>query len=524
MKDTYDILIVGAGAAGLTAAAYCSRAGRSVLLCERAEKTGGLVGSFKREGYLFDAGIRAFEDSGVITPMLRSLGIALDFVQNPVRVGIGDQIVQLDKEHGLDRYMDLLKRNFPDQTNEIDAIRSEIERVMEYMSVLYGIENPLFLENELKNPHYLLHTFLPWLIKYTVNIKKANRLNEPIRLYLARFTKCKPLIDMICQHFFEETPAFFALSYFGLYLDYRYPVGGTGTLPEKLTEFVCSNGGEVLTNAEVVRIDIYKNEATLQDGRTIHYLQLIWAADQTALYHALIGPLPKTVEQKKDIVLHSRGIDSVLSLYLGTDLSPAIIENACGAHSFYTPDKDGLSTLPDWHSLRCEGPDAVRRWVISFFEKTTYEISVPVLRDASLASEGKSGFIISTLFDYELASYFRDNEIYEELKSLAQVTILRVLGQKLLPRLSEHVSFASCSTPLSIERMTGAKHGAITGWAYTNKIMPAEYRFSKVSRSVLTEIPNLLQCGMWTFSPAGLPVSIMTGKLAADEAIRRTKP
>ena len=80
MNRTVDVLVVGAGAAGLTAAAYCAKAGLNTLVCERAEKIGGLIGTFFHEGFAFDAGIRAFEDSGVITPMLRSLGISLDFV------------------------------------------------------------------------------------------------------------------------------------------------------------------------------------------------------------------------------------------------------------------------------------------------------------------------------------------------------------------------------------------------------------------------------------------------------------
>ena len=69
MNQTYDALIVGAGAAGLTAAAYCAKSGLSTLVLERAAKVGGLVGSFPHKGFTFDAGIRAFEDSGVILPM-----------------------------------------------------------------------------------------------------------------------------------------------------------------------------------------------------------------------------------------------------------------------------------------------------------------------------------------------------------------------------------------------------------------------------------------------------------------------
>ena len=42
----YDVLVVGAGMAGLTAAAYLSKAGLKVLICEKENQTGGLVNSF----------------------------------------------------------------------------------------------------------------------------------------------------------------------------------------------------------------------------------------------------------------------------------------------------------------------------------------------------------------------------------------------------------------------------------------------------------------------------------------------
>ena len=84
---TYDVIVAGGGIAGLTAAAYLSRAGRRVLLCEKEERLGGLVGSFVHHGYVFDAGIRAMENSGVLFPMLRQLGLDIPFVKSGVTIG-----------------------------------------------------------------------------------------------------------------------------------------------------------------------------------------------------------------------------------------------------------------------------------------------------------------------------------------------------------------------------------------------------------------------------------------------------
>jgi len=55
--------------------------------------------------------------------------------------------------------------------------------------------------------------------------KAIKKLNQPVDEYLMKFTDNRQLVDMITQHFFKKTPTFFALSYFGLYMEYFYPKG-----------------------------------------------------------------------------------------------------------------------------------------------------------------------------------------------------------------------------------------------------------------------------------------------------------
>ncbi len=58
-ENRYDTIVAGGGIAGLTSAVYLARAGQKVLLIEKNDVTGGLVNSFSRDGYRFDAGVRA---------------------------------------------------------------------------------------------------------------------------------------------------------------------------------------------------------------------------------------------------------------------------------------------------------------------------------------------------------------------------------------------------------------------------------------------------------------------------------
>ena len=61
LHPCYDVIVVGAGLAGLTAANMLARAGRSVLLLEQHSKLGGLATWFSRPGgHIFDVALHGF--------------------------------------------------------------------------------------------------------------------------------------------------------------------------------------------------------------------------------------------------------------------------------------------------------------------------------------------------------------------------------------------------------------------------------------------------------------------------------
>ena len=534
----YDVVIVGGGIAGLTSAAFLCKDGYKVLVCEKAGKLGGLVNSFKYKGFTFDGGIRAIENSGIIFPMLKQLGLEIEFIKNAVSIGIEQDVLNLQSKDSLEEYQALLNRQFPDNLGDIANIISEIKKIMHYMDVLYGIDNPLFLDLK-KDQEYLLKTILPWLFKYLVTIKKIVKLDAPIEEYMQKFSNNQVLLDIIAQHFFQKTPAFFALSYFSLYLDYQYPKGGTGNLIKHMENFILENKGKLQTDTEIINVNPELKQLTDAAGNIYSYQKLIWAADLRTLYRQIdITSLnDKTVQVKVQAkqaeVVDKVGGDSIQTLFLTVDLDKSYFEKISSAHFFYTPVKVGLSTLniadlkinnsPLISSTYTDNKAEIIAWIKKYYEFTTYEISYPVMRDEALAPAGKTGLIISTLMEYSLVKHIESMGWYEEFKELSQSWMINILTKSIFPELKDHIIDQFSATPLSLEKLTGNSDGAITGWAFTNSFMPAVSKLTYIAKSILTPIPDIYQAGQWTFSPSGLPISVLTGKLAAEKIKKQLK-
>jgi phytoene dehydrogenase-like protein len=164
-----------------------------------------------------------------------------------------------------------------------------------------------------------------------------------------------------------------------------------------------------------------------------------------------------------------------------------------------------------------------KAWIKEYLENTTYEISCPAMRDQNLAPAGQTGLIVSTLFDYALARQISEAGWYEAFKSFCAETMIQVLHDTIYPGLIEKVMDSMVSTPLTLARMTGNTDGAITGWSFTNSTIPSVHTMPKIAQSVRTPLPDVFQAGQWTFSPSGFPISILTGKLAADQVIKAIK-
>ena len=520
------IAIVGAGMSGLTAGVYLTRSGHSVRIFEKNKQCGGLVNTFENEGFFFDAGPKSILNAGIIKPMLKQLDINLDLPKGLVSIGIEDQIIDFDSKESMEDYKQLLKHFYPESIEDIEQVIKIIEKVWKSMEVLYGIDNPFF-KNLLKDTGYVFKDLVPWLGKFLWTLSRISKMQEPVEDYLEKICSNRSLIDIITQHFFKDTPMFFALGYFYVYLDYMYPKGGTGNIPKLLQQKIIEWGGEIKNETEITKIEPSESNIIDSKGNTYLYDYLVWCADLKTFYASIdnLHYSEKTcrrIEEQRKKLVTKRGGDSIFEMFAGIDVPPDKFKQISNGHFFYTPSKKGLGELHRSKikflidNFETTPKQDVLDWLDEFCKYNTYEISIPSLRDSSLSPEGKTGINISMLFEYDLIKRVQEAGWHQQFKGEIEERIMEVMSNSIYPGIREKLLFKFSTSPLDIEGIAGTSEGAITGWSYESPV-PVVDDLRKVGNAVKTPFPNIWKAGQWAYSPAGIPTAILTGWFAAKQ-------
>jgi len=304
-----------------------------------------------------------------------------------------------------------------------------------------------------------------------------------------------------------------------------------------MEDFIIANGGEIKTSVLIEELHPEERTVTDQEGNKFSYQNLIWAGDIKQLYNKIPvenlkdKKLVQTVVGKRKVLKDLKGCDSVYTVYLSVNEDRSYFDKICTGHFFYTPDKRGLNSVSKTdvdaflndNTIQSDDivwKEKVINYLIEYFKLNTFEIAIPVLRDETLAPPGQAGLIVSLLYDYTLAKKIENLGWSTEIKYILEKTTIDILEDSVFPGIKEKVTGCFSSSPVTIENLTGNTEGGITGWAFTNSYMPAVNKMLSVSKAVDTPLPHIFQAGQWSYSPAGLPISILTGKLAVDKLLK----
>ena len=515
IRPYYDIIVIGAGVGGLTAAAVLSKVGMSVCVLEKEPHVGGYLAGFHRKDFRFDTAIHWLNQctpEGLLGKVFGILGnqYPVAVAQTRIRRYKGDTFDYL-LTNNPDELRDQLIATFPhERKGLIRFFRSarRLGRSFKNFNNIFCSEETMGFWKRLHNKLRLLEFAMPFIpyIGYTGEKGLKRGLN--------RFFQDEGL----CRIFTSETELLSCLVPIGwaYYGDFQSPpVGGSQVIPQWLEHMVGYYRNDCHLGARVTEVTT--------EGKTCTGVVFV----QRGVVHTV----------RSHYVVAACDVETLYEKMLPVDAIPAALKKKLRAAELYS------SSVTVSIALNCPAED------LGFDEElihlaseglpfeahtngdpSTTEISIlaPSFRDKSLAPEGRGTLTLymPAHMEYkdnwytkrdEQSNYIR-GDAYRELKQgIAEVLISRV-EDKLGIDLRSHILFYEVATPITHYRYTGNKNGTMMGAKPGRQNMQAKIAHYQ------TPVHNLLLGGHWAELGGGVPIAVKAGCNAALLILRREKP
>ena len=483
--STYDVIVIGSGAGGLTAAVALAQAGKKVIVLEQHDRPGGWTHSFTLEGYRFSPGVHyigSLGEGGGLRRIYDGLGVSQDltFVElNPDgydHIFIGEKRIDFPK--GKENLIERLKSHFPHEAKGIDSYFTDLTNMMEGLRRIGNLSNPLETAKSAGN-------ILKWIRSTGADLINAHISDPVLRGVLAAQSGDHGMPP-------SQVSAFIHAGITHHYLDGGfYPLGGAFTIPRAFVRALKKSGGEIRLQCRVKRILLEGKKVLgveLESGEEIRADVVISNADPEVTFGKLIGKenLSARLKRKIDSVQYST---SCLSLFFATDMDLRRDAGLDSGNMWYYDhaDVDKIYTqgLTD-AVLNDETPPGM------FLTTTT-------LKDPSKMHHGQHTCESFAFVGYDAFEKWANSKYgarpagYEAMKEDLAWRMVRGL-EKRIPGLSKHITFYSLGTPLTNEHYLNATRGNLYG------IDKRPSQVGPLGFTPRTEFEGLYLCGQSTIS------------------------
>jgi len=539
--ETFDVVVIGAGGGGLSAAAFLARQGFNVAVLEKHYKVGGYMVNFSRGPYRFEASLHAMDgldstpftiggfdtNRGMNVDTFKAMGI-WDKVK-PVRtdwmyrIHYPDEEFQFDIPADIDDYKDLLKEKFPAEADGIDSLFDELMNVEAVMRIImrYKTEGKDIEGDDLqefvdeiadKGLMQDLMTVQEYMESTTLSEFIAKHISDQklimIWTQLAGFAGAEP----------DEVSALFFMVMWNSYHvgGYYYFEGGSQAVSDALAESIEENGGEIRLNSLVTKIDIEDGKAVrvrTSNGECYETDYVISNANAPATLLDMMGEeyLPT---DDADSPFHPDRIKQ------GTDDSMQI-----GLPAFQVclgVDHDYYEYFGDVHEVMIgDSYDQSQNfdyYIESDIEKAGYAIANYGVLDPDVAPDGKNAICLTSILMYDWMDEWHWNESHQKYDDFKYETAWKLVERAeadYLPGLTQHVQVMEVGTPHTLKGFTLNPKGTIFGWnnipdQSMNKRMPNQ-----------TPVDNVLLSGAWTFPGGGQSAVITSGLLVGQMILEK---
>lgn len=480
---TKRVLIIGAGIAGLTTAAYLARAGLDVAVYEQHTLPGGYISSFRRKGFTFPSGPTSITSNGIVFPILKELGLEGEckFLHVGHQMSWGEHDVSLRDAR---QVRDELAQHFPGQRDALSRYFRWVEiggggfRQMVESGMMFG-------QGVLPKTLNLLvkHPLMPWAF-----LVARGQTNRSLHRRYFSDPALRQMLDELAY------PVMSARNTLGMWISYFAdtwtPAGGMQPFADTLVRFIQEHGGQVQLGMPVERIRVEHGRAvglTLRDGTRLDADLVISAADLRHTCLELLGRehLPAATLAKLEA---ARPAEPIFAVFLGLRADPDL-DAALGR--FHEPHV--IFTCADGRTVQ-----------IVWLDKD----------DASIVPAGKHSLFVGWLDDYKDWAPLKGDQAAYQARKAAVADELIARAEEFLPGLRGHIEVMDAASPLTYERYTSNWQGATTGWNWNPAYAP---RFN-LARDL--PIQNFYAVGHYVFNPGGVPTAMITAWYIARHVLQ----
>ncbi len=504
-----DVVVIGSGAGGLSAAVALAQSGLEVAVFEQHYLPGGWCHSFNLGGYKFSPGVHyigELEAGGRMRAIYEGLGASDDLEFFELNPDGFDHIVvgreQFDVPKGRAAFEERLAQRFPRERAGIAGYLRDCASLGDELGKLLSLRG---LGDVLKLP-WRAPTTARWGLRSAAALIDHHVRDPLLRAILGGQSGdhglppsmvSAPVHAAIVTHYFDGG---------------WYPKGGAASLPRALIRALRKAGGEIHVRTPVDKILVENKRAIgvrLGDGTEVRARHVVSNADP----HVTFGRLIDRAHQSPWTRLKLRRVKysvSALSLFAAVDCDLRARGLDSGNYWLYdSADVDGIykKGLTDW-------PARGGRDIDGQF------LTVTTLKDPSKKMKGHHtiesfAFVGHDAFERWAQSHHGERPgDYSKLKAELTDAMLRGLDRA-VPGISQHVVFSELGTPLTNKYYVAATAGNLYG---TEK---SRFQVGPFGFQIGGDLDGLSLCGASTVGH-GVLGAAMSGMMVARRITRRS--